>query len=248
MPNKLTDAEIIKALELCKTNVMADCKKCPLRQEDGSMYMYCTSTLVGNALDLINRQEARIHQQEKTIMEIQNANLIDFKGTIANYKAENERLKAEIERLKIENAVIMKQSLAENKTTATAIMAETKQHMMTAEKIKRLKEEIERLNKSINLMKGAKCVYSYDGETLEFCTTSPCPISKTVDQIKTEAYKEFATKTTDKVEKAKQKYERLCKEQGEKMEKHMHIHFNGIIKIVKDLLNELVGGSDGENN
>ena len=56
---------------------------------------------------------------------------------------------------------------------------------------------------------------------------------------KAEAYKEFATKTTDKVEKAKQKYERLCKEQGEKMEEHMHIHFNGIIKIVKDLLKEV---------
>lgn len=64
--------------------------------------------------------------------------------------------------------------------------------------------------------------------------------------LKAEAYKEFATKTTDKVKKVKQKYERLCKEQGEEMEEHMHIHFNGIIKIIKDILSELVGdGSEG---
>lgn len=57
---------------------------------------------------------------------------------------------------------------------------------------KHQKAEIERLQKTIELMKGAKCVYSYDGETLEYCTSSPCPISKTVDQIKAEAVKEFA--------------------------------------------------------
>ena len=51
--------------------------------------------------------------------------------------------------MKIKNAVIMKQSLAENKTTATAIMAETKQHIMTAEKIKRLEEDNERLKNHI---------------------------------------------------------------------------------------------------
>ena len=86
-----------------------------------------------------------------------------------------------------------------------------------------LKAEIQELKIEINMFRG------YD------------------EEIKAEAYKEFATKTTDKVERVKQKYERLCKEQGEKMEEHMHIHFNGIIKIVKDLLNELVGDGDGES-
>lgn len=52
--------------------------------------------------------------------------------------------------------------------------------------------EIERLQESIELMKGAKCVYSYDGETLEYCTASPCPVYKTAEQIKSEAIKEFA--------------------------------------------------------
>lgn len=40
-------------------------------------------------------------------------------------------------------------------------------------------------------MQGAKCVYSYDGETIEYCVHSPCPISKTADQIRAEAVKEF---------------------------------------------------------
>lgn len=34
-----------------------------------------------------------------------------------------------------------------------------------------------------------KCVYEYDGEITEYCT---CPNFKTVEQIKAEAYKEFA--------------------------------------------------------
>ena len=95
MPDKLTDAEVKKALECCSTyHDVSSCQNCPL---DGK----CEPNLLEQyALDLINRLEHRIHQQEKTIMEIQNANLIDFKGTIANYKAENESLKAEVERLK----------------------------------------------------------------------------------------------------------------------------------------------------
>ena len=100
MPDKLTDAEVKKALECCiKASHFGDCfeNQCPLVSEKGCKVG--KETLYPYALDLINRQEGRIHQQEKTIMEIQNANLIDFKGTIANYKAENESLKAEVERL-----------------------------------------------------------------------------------------------------------------------------------------------------
>ena len=62
------------------------------------------------------------------------------------------------------------------------------------------KAEIERLQKSIELTKGAKCVYSYDGETLEYCITSPCPIHKTVEQIKSEAIKEFAERLKEKAD------------------------------------------------
>ena len=62
-----------------------------------------------------------------------------------------------------------------------------------------------------------------------------------IDQAVTEAYKVFAESAVERVDNAKQKYQRLCKEQGEEMEEHMHIHFNGITKIINNLLKELVG-------
>ena len=52
--------------------------------------------------------------------------------------------------------------------------------------INRQKSEIERLKEC------PKCVYEYDGEVMEYCIQGPCPNFKTVEQIKTEAYKEFA--------------------------------------------------------
>lgn len=54
--------------------------------------------------------------------------------------------------------------------------------------IKRQKAEIERLKEC------PKCVYEYDGEVTEYCVQGPCPNFKTVEQIKTEAYKEFTMK------------------------------------------------------
>lgn len=52
--------------------------------------------------------------------------------------------------------------------------------------ITRQQAEIERLKEC------PKCVYEYDGEIMEYCAQSPCPNFKTVEQIKAEAYKEFA--------------------------------------------------------
>lgn len=83
LANELSDDEIKKALEY------------RLKVGGGTR-------IDKEVLDLINRQEFRIHQQEKIIMEIQDANLIDFKATVGNYRAENENLKAEVERLEAE--------------------------------------------------------------------------------------------------------------------------------------------------
>ena len=55
------------------------------------------------------------------------------------------------------------------------------------------KAEIERLKKC------PKCVYEYDGEVIEYCVQGPCPNFKTVEQIKIEAYKEFAEKLEEKL-------------------------------------------------
>lgn len=46
--------------------------------------------------------------------------------------------------------------------------------------------EIERLKQT------PKCIYSYDGEMIEYCVEGPCSVEKTIESIKTEAYKEFA--------------------------------------------------------
>lgn len=60
-------------------------------------------------------------------------------------------------------------------------------------------------------------------------------VKKLIKQAKAEAYKEFAEKAIERVEKARQKYQRLCREQGEEMEEAMNIHFNGIINLLKEL-------------
>lgn len=54
--------------------------------------------------------------------------------------------------------------------------------------INRQKAEIERLKEC------PKCIYEYDGKTTEYCVQGPCSNFKTVEQIKSEAYKEFAKK------------------------------------------------------
>lgn len=59
--------------------------------------------------------------------------------------------------------------------------------------INRQKAEIERLKEC------PKCVYEYDGEITEYCVQGPCSNFKTVEQIKAEAYKEFAERLKNKI-------------------------------------------------
>ena len=54
--------------------------------------------------------------------------------------------------------------------------------------INRQKAEIERLKEC------PKCIYEYDGNTTEYCIQGPCSNFKIVEQIKYEAYKEFAVR------------------------------------------------------
>ena len=63
----------------------------------------------------------------------------------------------------------------------------------TLDLINRLKSEIERLKEC------PKCVYEYDGEITEYCVQSPCPNFKTVEQIKSEAVKEFAERLKNEI-------------------------------------------------
>ena len=48
------------------------------------------------------------------------------------------------------------------------------------------KAEIERLKEC------PKCIYEYRGEMVEYCIQGPCSKFKTANEIKSEAYKEFA--------------------------------------------------------
>ena len=88
MPNKLTDAEVKKALECC-ASVDDGCSiDCPLYGGDDS----CFSTLLKPTLDLINRQTTRLRKVEHQLDDALKM------GEIIN--AENVSLKAEVERLK----------------------------------------------------------------------------------------------------------------------------------------------------
>lgn len=66
MPDKkLTDSEILKALECCFNNL---CPNCPLGQHTTGTYNeHCGDYLMKNALNLINRKDTEIEELlEKT--------------------------------------------------------------------------------------------------------------------------------------------------------------------------------------
>ncbi|MBE7053456.1 MAG: hypothetical protein E7391_04185 [Ruminococcaceae bacterium] len=64
-------------------------------------------------------------------------------------------------------------------------------------------------------------------------------IPKMLVEAKFEAIKEFAERLKEKVEKVRLKYQRLCKEQGEKEDEVMNIHFKGIEKLIDNLVKEM---------
>ncbi len=104
-----TDAEIIKALEICidfVSNGKSLCKNCPLYDCND-----CASVQRKQALDLINRQKEQIKQLEnierfatKTIekqtaeIEKLNVELVGMRGACESYKMHYDNAKAEVER------------------------------------------------------------------------------------------------------------------------------------------------------
>ena len=115
----------------------------------------------------------------------------------------------------------------------------TKCHKMTAKDaldlINRQKAEIERLKAESDTI-----AEDYSNLVIEKDELFD-EAEKLIKKAKAEAVKEFADSAIERVEKVKLKYQRLCEEQGEEMEEHMHIHFNGIIGIINNLLKETVG-------
>ena len=92
---KLTDEEIIKALECCLDISPSTCKNCPLFNITNST-MVCSKIAAKFALDLINRLQAEIERLKKSYLRNQEI--------FAEQSLENERLKAENERL--QNTII----------------------------------------------------------------------------------------------------------------------------------------------
>lgn len=56
----------------------------------------------------------------------------------------------------------------------------------------KLKSSKDKTQKLKGVKECPKCVYEYDDEITEYCVQGPCSNFKTVEQIKVEAYKEFA--------------------------------------------------------
>ena len=74
MKNKMTDNEIIKALECCGNIVDSTCKGCVYHETYNAS---CVVRLMRDALDLINRQKAEIEslKHRKTELQIRNQEL-----------------------------------------------------------------------------------------------------------------------------------------------------------------------------
>lgn len=65
----MTDSEIVKALECCVcADGVSSCGDCPrLDASFGANTAQCTEGLIGDALDLINRQQAEIERLNKEV-------------------------------------------------------------------------------------------------------------------------------------------------------------------------------------
>ena len=92
MPDKkLTDNEIVKALECC-ADINDKCPECPLKDKNRES---CVGILMSNALDLINRLQSEnknlMAEVEKQKKKVEMRNIF-----IEKQKAENERLKAKV--------------------------------------------------------------------------------------------------------------------------------------------------------
>ena len=92
MPDKLTDSEIVKALECCADYKNTKCKGCPLEES-------CVdNNICGLALDLINHLQEQNEHYSHNVKEMTNS-IRNYQKALEQAKAENGRLKREIEDL-----------------------------------------------------------------------------------------------------------------------------------------------------
>lgn len=92
MPDKLTDAEIVKALECCIDVNGANCHECPYDE----CCSYPKSTMLEDALDLFNRLQAENEVLKARIGVYETCNARKDEAN-RHLEAENERLKATVD-------------------------------------------------------------------------------------------------------------------------------------------------------
>ena len=114
----MTDKEVIKALECCVKGL--ECKNCPANPHKGN-YGYCTSLLLKDALDLINRQKAEIFKEKNKNSKLRN---------------ERNRLKAEVERLTAERDAMHQDVIAAEEYAWQCKTAKAEAHKEFADRLK----------------------------------------------------------------------------------------------------------------
>lgn len=148
----MTDNEIIKALECCKTENGNDCENCPYQNvgyKPGSGG--CCNVLMGDALDLINRQKAEL---ELKTMDINS--LASERDALQEMVEEQ---KAEIERLS-KTVVDLNANLSESIHCFTRMetLYKIKCNELKVAKSEARKELAERL-KQKRCAKGSRVIY-----------------------------------------------------------------------------------------
>lgn len=101
MPDKLTDNEIVKALELCGDED-ASCEKCPFLKDD-----FCKFSLSKNALDLIKSLQAENERLKTDVLakEEEYNDMLEQRNSVEKYleTAKAEAYKEFAEKLKKES-------------------------------------------------------------------------------------------------------------------------------------------------
>lgn len=113
----------------------------------------------------------------------------DALDLISRYQTESQEKSKVIDQLQIKNECLKTKALIEGKTTATAIMAEYKQHWITTAYINKLNKEIQRLEEEIaNYDPFYFCAIA-GCEAASFSCWKTCPDS-VYNQTRTEAIKD----------------------------------------------------------
>lgn len=174
MTDKLTDKEIVKALECC---VNGECPNCPLSHNNTGVYNErCGENLMQNALDLINRLQEKVKKFENrqkptgaSGYKIENGKVVFFTNMLGGCKIVKENLEEVVKTLN----ELLQEAYAKDEI-AFALKCKT-------EELKKAETENERLNNAI------------DEQDIEIAQ-----LYKRLDKAKAEAYKEFAERLKNK--------------------------------------------------